>query len=168
MSTEARGVATFFPQLPEQMSFLSRWAAQRMPNFDGSIPWGPCYPIGFVKDGRLLAVAVYHDYRGHTIMLSGAAESRLWATKPAIRMLFWYPFMDRGVRRVTTITARKNKRARRFNEKVGFTLEGVSPKEYDGKDDACIYGMLRERCRWLDDMKEPESGKEKPVSAASP
>ena len=159
MSHESRGVVTFFPQVPEQIGFLARWAAQRMPNFDGSVPWGPCYPIGFVRDGRLLAAAVYHNYTGHDIHLSGAADSQLWATKPAIRMLFWYPFVDRGVRRVTTVTAKKNRRARRFNEKVGFRVEGTVRKGFDGRDDAIIYGMLREEAdRWLVDMKDAAHG----------
>lgn len=157
MTDEARGVVPLFPRedQPELVQFYAHWAARRMPTFDGSVPWGKCYCVGFHKDTRLLAVAVYHDYRGHDIQLSGAAESRLWATPPAIRMLLWYPFHVLKTRRLTTITARKNKRARRFDEGIGFRLEGTIRKGYDGKDDAMVYGMLREEAwRWLDDMKE--------------
>lgn len=148
---EARGVSVFFPVSndAQENAFLAHWVARRMPTFDGSVPFGPCYCIGFMRGPRLLAAAVYHDYQGHDIRLSGAAESTIWATKPAMRMLFWYPFEKLGVRRVTTVTARRNKRARRFNVRVGFKLEGVHERAYDGADDAISYGMLRERCPWL-------------------
>ena len=131
--------------------FLSRWAAQRMPDYDGSVPFWPCYSIAFVRANdprqRPLAVAAYHGHNAKSgdMHLSGASESPMWATRDAIRWMLWYPFVKHRCRRLTTITARDNKRARRFDEKIGFKVEGVHPKAWDGRRDSITYGMLREK-----------------------
>lgn len=115
--------------------------------------------LGVVRRGVLLGGVVYHDYRTFDIMFSGAFDRVGWALPGTLRSLFAYPFLDLDVRRMTACTGRKNKKARKTLEGLGFRLEGVCRRGLDGFDDACIYGMLKENCKWLrtDDAKRTDA-----------
>jgi hypothetical protein len=43
-----------------------------------------------------------------------------------------------------------NKRAIKLNLGLGFKLEGIARKAYDGINDAWVLGMLREECKWVE------------------
>jgi RimJ/RimL family protein N-acetyltransferase len=115
------------------------------------------YPtaLGVVRRGQLVGGVVYHEYRGHDVQMSAAFDTRAWATEGTLRALWTYPFITMGCARATMIVARKNKRARKFLEHMGMTLEGVLRKGLDGVQDAFVYGLLREDCRWI---KEKTNG----------
>lgn len=114
----------------------------------GSPEFSPCQAIGVERDGALIAGVVYHDFRGIDLQMSCASIDPRWLSKERLRIFFAYPFTQCGCLRVSTVAARANKRARRLNEGLGFKLEGVARKAWQGKD-ACLYGMLREECHWL-------------------
>ncbi len=107
--------------------------------------------IGVVRGDHLIGGVVYTNFRrntgGNNIEMGCAGEGN-WLTKGALRVFFAYPFEQLDCCRVTTLVAKKNKRARRFNDKLGFKLEGVVRRGF-GHDDACVYGMLIHECRWI-------------------
>jgi RimJ/RimL family protein N-acetyltransferase len=105
--------------------------------------------LGVVRGSQLIGGAVYHNFRGHDIEVTVAFEDPRWALPGTLRALFAYPFETLRCARMTAVVARKNKRSRRLTEGLGFRLEGVARRAIDGKQDAMIYGMLREECRWL-------------------
>jgi RimJ/RimL family protein N-acetyltransferase len=105
--------------------------------------------LGVVRQNRLVGGIVYHNFRGCDVEVVGAFEDPRWALPGSLRALFAYPFETLRCARITAIVARRNKRARRLCEGLGFRLEGVARKAIDGKQDAMIYGMLRAECRWL-------------------
>lgn len=109
--------------------------------------------IGVVRRGQLIGGAIYHDYRERDgdIEMSAAFLTPAWCLPQTLRGLFAYPFLQLGCARMTTITTRKNKAARGFDERAGFKLEGVMRKAFNKKHDLMIYGMLREECRWIKD-----------------
>lgn len=111
--------------------------------------FGQCTAFGVIRRGVMVGGVVFHGYRGFDIIMSGAFDGPGWALPGTLRALCTYPFIDLGCKRVTTITGKKNKAARKFNEKFGFTLEGVLKHGLDGQQDACIYGLVKEDCRWL-------------------
>lgn len=113
--------------------------------------FGPASALGVVdQDGIILGGVVFHAYRPQDgdIEMSAAFDHPRWAMPQTLRHLFRYPFVQLNCIRMTTITPRGNKRARRFDEGLGFKLEGVLRKAVSGQD-AMIYGMLRSECRWL-------------------
>jgi RimJ/RimL family protein N-acetyltransferase len=61
------------------------------------------------------------------------------------------------VKRVTAVTGRKNKKARKALEVMGFVLEGNMERGLDGFENALIYGLLRENCRWIMGTSTPKS-----------
>ena len=129
----------------------------RIPYMRGR-PWHGGYrALGVIRRGVLVGGAVYHDYRGFDIMVSVAFDRIGWALPGTLRALFAYPFLDLGCKRMTALTARKNKPARKLLTDLGFHLEGTMKYGIDGFDDACLYGMTREHCRWIKDHAKRKS-----------
>ena len=165
--SDGRSVKAFFPSSPDDPvnETLARWAAIRMPDYRGTVSFWPCYCIGFMREGRLLAVAAFHNASAYDMHLSGASDTPMWATRDAIRCMLWYPFVKHRVKRLTTITARDNKRARRFDEKIGFKVEGVHPKAWDGRRDSITYGLMREKAFDMWQLEEFSDGQRVGVRA---
>jgi RimJ/RimL family protein N-acetyltransferase len=122
----------------------------RIPHMRG-LDWGSFKALGVVRRGQLVGGVVYHHYRGFDIQIAAAFDAKGWALPGTLRALCAYPFVQLGVRRVTTITGKKNRRARRALTRLGFVLEGVAKRGLDGVEDAMIFGLLREHCKWLKD-----------------
>lgn len=128
---------------------LLPWAADRL----GVDDFGQATAIGVHDGAELLAAVVYSNYRpGVDIELSIASTSPHWCSRRSLAAFFAYPFTQLGLPRVSTAASRKNKRARKLNERLGFKLEGIKDRGWDGRVDACYYGMVRDRCRWLRDQ----------------
>jgi RimJ/RimL family protein N-acetyltransferase len=135
---------------------VAAWVAQRMPT---PVHFDKFAAIGVARGGKLIAGCVYTDFHqmpfGNDIRISFAADDPRWARKGIIGALLAYPMKQLGCVRVTTIIGRKNKRARRFNEGLGFILEGVCRRAYDGRQDACVYALYRDAAlRWVEDLKD--------------
>lgn len=103
--------------------------------------------IGTVTDGGS-GVVVYDNYRQIDIEMTVVGQGD-WLSRTSLNAFFHYPFVQLQCQRVTAITDKKNKHARAFVEKVGFVLEGVARRGMFSGNDAIIYGMLPEECRWI-------------------
>lgn len=138
----------------EPKKILLHFAADRIP---GMTPeeFMPCSVIGFadLRDG-LMAVAIFNNYRLHKgvgidAQMTFVACTPRWATRGNIRAVFTYAFHQLRLPRLTCITAKGNKRARKLCEGMGFTREGTHPRGVDGVQTAISYGLLPENCHWL-------------------
>lgn len=128
--------------------------------------WGPYTAIGVIRRGVLLGGVVYHGYHGHDVQISCAFDKVGWALPGTVRALLAYPFDDLGVKRVTCIVGRKNKKSRKLLDDLGFTLEGVHKRGLDGFEDAFTYGLLKEDCRWIKDRTNGKKGIERTAAPA--
>lgn len=131
--------------------FVGRFVAQRLgveARFVGGFT-----ALGVVRRGVFVGGVVYYNYmalpHGATCEVALAFDNPAWALPGTLKALCDYPFNQLGCVRVTAITAKANKRARRWLEGFGFNREGVHPRGIDGKQTAISYGMLKEDCRWL-------------------
>lgn len=123
------------------------WALKRLPY---AIRAETAWPVGIVRDGTLAAVVIYHELRDVNIEMSIVADTPRWASRQTVAFLLGFPFWSWGVRRVTALIERKNKRSRKLVEGVGFKLEGAMRDAFPG-DDAMVYGLTRRvwsRSRW--------------------
>lgn len=115
--------------------------------------------LGVVIDHKLVGGIVFTNCHAtpdlgiYDIEMSGAFDDPRWCLPQTLARLFSYPFVQVGCVRMTTITGASNARARRLDERLGFVQEGVIRKGLDGVEDAIVYGMLREECRWLNKGK---------------
>ena len=133
---------------PEERTFLVSYIAAKLKltprDVVGDMPFEA---IAAVKRGKVLGVVLYVNFRGPTIEMTCAGEPG-WLTREHLRGFFAYPFEQLKVRRVTGIVHRKNKHARSINERLGFKLEGVCKHGFEDGD-ACVYGMIKQDCRWI-------------------
>ena len=105
--------------------------------------------IGIARDGQLICGVVYNEYRTHSIHASIASSDPRWADRRTLRAIFSYPFVQLGCGRITTYCGASMLSVRRFNERLGFTQEGLLRRGF-GDDDCVVFGMLREECRWIE------------------
>lgn len=116
--------------------------------------WGNYSCIGLVRGGYLVAGVVYNNWSGAGVCAHiGAVPGARWMTREFLHAIFDYPFNQCGRRRLTALVARKNKRARKFVEHLGFRHEGVVRHALPN-DDWILYGMLRDECRYLQPMRK--------------
>jgi hypothetical protein len=102
-------------------------------------------------EGQFCAGVVISEYRGHDCQISCATETSVAWRPNVIKTVFEYIFYQLGCVRCTSITKKTNKRTRTFLEGLGFKLEGRLRRGFDGTQDALLYGLLVEECRYLSD-----------------
>ena len=117
--------------------------------FSPETSWGNFNALGLVRSGTMVAGVIYNAYEAMNVnMHIGATDGSRWLTPEFLHAAFDYPFNELGRKRVTAFMRAKNERAIKFAKNLGFTYEGTMPQYY-ADDDAVIYGMLKENCRFL-------------------
>lgn len=113
------------------------------------------HPVGFCRalsavdsSGDFAFVVVLSNFTETNVDMHTAAKPGAeWATPRAalemFRGVFKFAFEHYMVQRVTGLVRAKNIAARRFDEHLGFQLEGVMRRAFKD-DDLCVYGFLRE------------------------
>lgn len=148
------------PANQEQTDTLVKWASDRL----SLKSFGPCTAIGVLHQAKLVAVAVFNEYRFPNIEITFVTSSPRWASPQSVRAILAYPFKQLGCRRVTAITEATNQPARAFLCRLGFKQEGVHPDALPNGT-AITYGLLaRDAARWLEDTP---SGKIHPIPTPS-
>jgi len=104
--------------------------------------------VGVMAGGALVGGVVWHDYCGHDINWSGAANSPRWCRPAILRRLFAYPFGQLDCRRITATVTSTNHRTQRLLAGLGFSLEGRLRGAIPDGSDLLVYGLLRTENRW--------------------
>ncbi len=128
---------------------VGEWVARRIPHVRSVREWGPFRAIGVARGDEPIAGAVFNNSRGFDMEISFAADSPRWATRGMVRDILAYPFVQCDCTRLTAVVGKRNKRARRFVEGLGFKQEGCVRRGLDGRQDAILYGLQNEQCRWI-------------------
>ena len=124
---------------------VARWVGRLLEVTD----FGVCSAIGVVRDGHMVAGAVFHQYRHPAIEISFASLDARWATRDAIRGLLRYPFVQLNCRRLTAISPEQREEAIAFMVRLGFKIEGRHPDALMSGA-AVSLGLLRADAeRWL-------------------
>jgi RimJ/RimL family protein N-acetyltransferase len=133
---------------------VAEWVGRRIAHVGSGAAFGPCAAIGVAtEDGSLIGGVVFSNWQPacRSIEASFASETPRWLTRRIIGGILAYPFGQLGCQRMTAITPRKARAARRFLDAFGFKREGLVRKGF-GDDDAVISGMLKrewEASRWV-------------------
>ena len=110
--------------------------------------------IGIALDGHPIAGVIY-QYHKHwqtglvTVEQSIATISPRWCTRPILFSIFNYPFTHLKAQRLQVACRKSNTKARNLVERLGFKMEGVARRGWDGKQNAVVYSMLPDECRWI-------------------
>lgn len=112
------------------------------------VAWVEYSTLGLIRSGKLVAGVVYDKWGDGDVCMHVGAVGNNWLNREFLFAAFDYPFTQVGCRRVTGLVPANNFAAKRFDEHLGFVLEGRMRKGTpDG--DLLVYGMLKEECRWL-------------------
>lgn len=112
--------------------------------------WSHCRAIGLERDGEIIAGVVYDYYTGSNVCMHIAAiPGRKWMTKEFLRMIFYYPFAQLGVKRLSGIIAESNHDSVRFAKKLAGAKLEARLKDAHPDGDMLIYVMFREDCKYL-------------------
>lgn len=128
---------------------LVAWAEDRI----GMGPFShDAHPIGWRRDGRLVAVAVFHLFDGgFGCEVSLAVSERRWFSRGFIAATCAYPFIQLRLERVTCHVGVSDLPARALARAIGFQFEGRK-RRLDPTTDRLMYGLLRTECKWLKPM----------------
>lgn len=125
---------------------IAAWVAEQIGH---GMDWGPCEAIGVADENdNLIGGVVFNNYQPHNrnIEVSFAATRADWLTPCLVTGILAYPFDQLGCQRITSLTPKRNRRARQFLQKFGFKLEGNVRRGY-GDDDCIISGLLASEWR---------------------
>jgi RimJ/RimL family protein N-acetyltransferase len=130
---------------------VAAWVASKIP-FASNLHEKPCTAIGIAQDNDLVGGVVFNNFIHYDDKTSNiemhVAGVGNWLSRGALYAFFSYPFNQLGCNLVIGAVPKKAKHTRKFDEKIGFKLRGVLPGFFPG-DDACMYTMNRNECRWI-------------------
>lgn len=125
---------------------MAAWVQERIPNFIG---WNGYYQaIGMEQGGELKGGVVYTSASPRNIMTTIALDAPM--TKRFLYSVFWYPFEQLKVHRLTALVEHWNKKSLLFCKKVGFRVEGRLHEAASDGGDIIVLWMPRRECRFLE------------------
>jgi RimJ/RimL family protein N-acetyltransferase len=108
----------------------------------------PFQAIGFLTDDKKpLAAFVFNEFNHSNMEMTIVAEPG-GITRQVIRYVAQYVFVKNNCRRVTVRTRKRNKHILKLAPRYGFKYECIA-KQFFPDDDAVVFRMLKEDCRWL-------------------
>ena len=104
--------------------------------------------IGRVKDGRLVAGVVYERFNGWNVTCHIRGDGD-WADRRFLGLIFDYPFVQLGARRITTTVDDDNEASISLVTKMGFGLECTLKQANPRGGDTLVYRMFKDECKYL-------------------
>lgn len=137
----------------DKTNMVGQYIMAKVPGF--KLTPGMYTAFAFLNDnGEFVGGATISNYReaehGNDCELACAVENATAFRHGVFKAVFTYIFVHLKCVRVTCVTTKRNARARKFIEALGFVLEGCIRLGYDGRRDALIYGLLGKDCRYLE------------------
>jgi hypothetical protein len=111
----------------------------------------------YSRDDKLLGGVLFTDYWGGSVMMHQALFSGMAGMRPLIWLVFQYPFVQLGVKKVFGMVPEWNYQARNLNLHLGFKIEYLTADVFnhaEGPNGMYLMSMRKEDCRWLN-MKMP-------------
>jgi RimJ/RimL family protein N-acetyltransferase len=108
----------------------------------------PFKALGFLTDDkRPLSAFVFNDFNHSNMEVTIVAEPG-GITRQVMKYVANYVFNTSNCRRLTVRTKKRNKRVLQLAPRYGFKFECIA-KHYFADDDAVVFRMLKEDCRFL-------------------
>lgn len=126
------------------------WIGEMVAHIQGQKePWGNYTALALVSnDDYFKAGVIYNNFAEANVCAHIAIWPGARLTPMFLRAIFEYPFHQLEKERLTALVARKNKKALKFVQKLGFKYEGCI-RRYFGREDMMLYGMLKSECVFL-------------------
>lgn len=103
--------------------------------------------IGRLVNGELVAGVLYEDFTGPNVVCHIAGVGN-WATRGYLGVIFHYPFVQLGVKRITVPVCSTNLRCIALVKRMGFTMEARLLRATPGGH-LLLFAMFKDECRFL-------------------
>lgn len=134
---------------------LLDWASKQIFGDTGHVFDEASEAIGVALGDRLIAAVIYSNHSPNlNIEMSIASIDKRWATRSNLKAFFAYPFIQLGLKRVSTQCSANEGSIIEFNRRIGFTPEGYHRQAWHTGGDVVSFGMLKHECKWLDYGKQ--------------
>lgn len=155
-----------YPRSIAENNALKAWVEERVVEYKSG-NFTIC--VGIERQGKLVAVVAWDNWRGVSVEVTIAADSPRWATRQTIATLLSYPFLQLKCQRVTSFVRKGNKRARRLNEGLGFKLEGRMRDAGPNLETVLLYGITRKDfvAKYVTPYARKANGSEETAQAAA-
>lgn len=102
------------------------------------------------RHGVTIAAALYVEYNGANVYIHLAGDpGSHWLNREFLYWVFHYPFIQLGVKRMTSCVDSGNVASIRFTEHLGATREATLAKAGKDGSDVYVYRMFREDCKYV-------------------
>ncbi len=128
-------------------NLLAQWVCAGLgENFD----WvGENYTVGFVRSGKLCGALIFHNYRPQCdVWWTIYTQDKRWCTLKVLRYIFYTAFDVLQCRRISLLVSRSNQKCLDLVKRLGFRKEGHLRKFRENGEDAFIFSMLKNECKW--------------------
>lgn len=131
---------------------VAQWVGRSIPGFIAS---EGARALGVVKDGRLLAGAVFERWNGVHVEASIAARPHSrWADRRTLFALFYYPFVTLGCEAISVTVPASNLASLNLATKLGFEPIAIIPFAAHDGGALIVLQQYRPKCRWIGDHGE--------------
>lgn len=120
------------------------WVAEKT---NGTWAPGRGTGIGKIKDGKLIAGALYEDWNGSSVICHIAGEG-LWADRKYLAVIFDYPFNQIQAKKIIAPVCSTNQKSIDMLEHMGFNQE-AKLHGATSKGDLLFFVMDKEDCKYL-------------------
>jgi RimJ/RimL family protein N-acetyltransferase len=124
---------------------MALWAQKRLPGFIG---WSGAYiAIGFEQAGEIKGAVVFTNCTPTNINAAIVLDAPL--TRQFLRAVFYYPFLQLKVKRITALVDASNEKSMSLTKKLGFKQEGRLREAAVDGGDTLVFGILHRECKYL-------------------
>jgi hypothetical protein len=129
----------------DQSERIGDWVAEQVGQ-TGS--WGDFYAMGVERDGALVAGVVFNNYNGRNATAHMAVAKITRLLPLLLAHAAQYAFVHCNLERITALVDTDNKKALRFDSKIGWEEEFLMQRAGQVAD-LQVFVMWRESCPWL-------------------
>ncbi len=135
----------------QNQDYMKKWASDIL----GIRDFGLSTAIGIIEGNKLICAVIYNNFirspfgQPISIEMSIASIDKHWCNRHNLAVFFEYPFIRLNVERVQATTAKRNKSARKFLQRLGFKYEGTGRKAWPLGGDCTVYSLLKPECRYI-------------------
>lgn len=101
---------------------------------------------------KLMGCVLFTDWNMGSIQMHMSLFGGFGGMRPLLWLVYQYPFVQLGVKKVFGLVPEVNIRARNMNLHMGFRIEHLAADVFanpDGVNGMYLMSMRREDCRWL-------------------
>ena len=134
--------------LPDENNIIAKWVCDGLGENADWLDTHTTY--GFAQGGKMLGGLIFHSYRPNVeVWWTVYTVDKRWCNRRMLRAMFDLAFNKLKCRRISLLVSKSNAASLNFVKKLGFQQKGMFRAYRENGDDCCIFGMLKNECKWI-------------------